>query len=213
MNAEPADALTPLSPALPIRRLIGLFLSLAASSAVAQLYAKPVTTPDVSYQMDGYAVAAPPGAGWFEMRRTRDFLYFGKRLSSPTHSFIAVALSAPAGGPYADVGAFRLHIVSQITENSADQRNKVALAAAEVDPASGPFCVRYQTLSEDRGAVGTRGQSLLTETFGVSCLHPEHNELAIDVSYTERGLPAETGTTLRDEGERFVRSLKFTARP
>ncbi len=186
--------------------------ALGAAPVCAQLYAKPVITPEAVYQMDGYTVLAPPGAGWFEMKRARDYLYFGKRLSSPTHSFIAVALSAPAGGPYADAEAFRAHVVNQITENAADERNKVALAAAEVDSASGPFCVRYQTRTEDRGAVGARGQSLLTETFGVSCLHPEHNELAIDVSYTERGLPTETGTTLRDEGERFVRSLAFTPR-
>jgi hypothetical protein len=145
MDAATAEAVKPPSPATAVGWLAGLILSLAASPTPAQLYAKPVTTPDATYQMDGYTVAAPPGAGWFEMRRARDFIYFGKRLSSPTHSFIAVALSAPAGGPYADVETFRVHIVNQITENSADQRNKVALASAEVDPASGPFCIRYQT--------------------------------------------------------------------
>jgi hypothetical protein len=184
-----------------------------APAAFAQLYATPITDPDKLYQMDGYSVAPPRGQGWFEMKRDRDHLYFGKRLSSPTHSLIAVALSAPTADAIDNVDAFRDFILQQLTENPTDPRNKILTATAEVDPAAGPFCVRYQTRSEDRGASNAGGKTLLAETFGVSCIHPEKKTLAIDVGYTERGLPGETGTALRDEGENFLRSLKFLPRP
>jgi hypothetical protein len=189
--------------------VVPLFACLCGT-ARAQLYAHPIITPDKPYQMDGYLIAPPRGNGWFEMKRDRHYVYFGKRLSSPTHSFIAVALSAPVAETFENVDAFREHVSRQLTETTGDQRNKVVLVAAETDSASGPFCIRYQTKTEDRGATNARGRALFAETFGVSCLHPSRKNIAIDISYTERGLPTETGTLLRDEGENFVRSLRFT---
>ena len=162
--------------------------------------------------MDGYTILPPQGQGWFEMDRERHSVYFGKRLSSPTHSFIAIALSAPVGGSFENVESFRQHVARQLADNSGDARSKVTIAAVEIDANAGPFCVRYQTRTDDRGAANARGKTLLAETFGLSCLHTENNSIAIDVSYTERGLPGETGTRLRDEGETFIRSIKFTPR-
>jgi hypothetical protein len=194
-----------------VRKLLAaLLFAGSCNSASAQLYAHPITNPDKPYQMDGYLITPPRGNGWFEMKRDRHYVYFGRRLSSPTHSFIAVALSAPVAGTFENVDAFREHVSRQLAETSGDQRNKIVLVNAETDPAAGPFCIRYQTKTEDRGVANARGRVLFAETFGVSCLHPVRKNIAIDVSYTERGLQTETGTLLRDEGEDFVRSLRFT---
>lgn len=191
--------------------LLAAVLLAAAQVASAQLYAKPITTPDKPYQMDdGFAILPPRGVGWFEMKRDRHYVYFGKRLSSPTHSFIAVALSAPVSETFETVQAFRNHVARQLADSTRDQRNLVIGTATEIDAGAGPFCIRYVTKTEDRGAANAKGRTLMVETAGVSCLHPDQKSIAIDVSYTERGLPAETGTLLRDEGEHFVRSLKFT---
>jgi hypothetical protein len=180
--------------------------------AIAQLYAAPIATPGKPYQMEGYEIMPPQGPGWFEMKRERHFVYFGKRLVSPSHSFIIIALSAPVDETFEVPERFRDHVARQLAENPGDTRNKITVAAVELDPESGPYCVRYQTKAEDRGAANARGRTLLAETFGLSCLHPTEKMLAIDVSYTERGLPSEIGTLLRDEGENFVRSMKFTPR-
>jgi hypothetical protein len=187
-------------------------LASAVSSAHAQLYARPITDFEKPYQMDGYTIFPPRGQGWFEMNRDRHFVYFGKRLSSPTHSLIAVALSSPVGTAFENVGAFREHVARQLAETTGDTRSKVTVSAVDVDPAAGPYCVRYQTRTEDRGAANAGGRTLLAETVGISCLHTDQNDLAVDVSYTERGLPGETGTRLRDEVELFIRSLKFVPR-
>ena len=199
------------------------FIAVVAAAAIVagqtsiafaqQLYATPVTDPDKLYLMDGYSITPPRGQGWFEMKRDREYVYFGKRLSSPTQSMIAVAMSATVIDAIENVDAFRDYVVRQFTEKPADWRSKILIAEAAVDPAAGPFCVRYQMRTEDRGAANAGGRALLAETNGVSCLHPERKTLAIDVSYTERGLPAETGTALRNEGEQFVRGLKFLPYP
>ncbi|MBI1989249.1 MAG: hypothetical protein HYS65_05870 [Betaproteobacteria bacterium] len=92
-----------------------------------------------------------------------------------------------------------------------DGRHRVIENRVEMDNAPGRFCVKYHTKAEDRGAPYAGGTALLAETFGVTCLHPENPQLNISVSYTERGNPSETSAEFRAEGERFVRSLKFTS--
>jgi hypothetical protein len=196
--------------AYAITQLIAALVVALPTVALAQFYAVPVTDPAKQYQMDVFTLLPPKGRDWFEMKRDRRYVYFGKRLVSPTHSFIAVALSSPVSETFENAGAFRDYVITQLAENSGDQRNIVVLVATEIDASSGPFCVRYQLKTEDRGAAHAKGKTLLAETIGVSCLHPDQKAIAVDVSYTERGLPAETGTLLRDEGEYFVRSLRFT---
>jgi len=185
------------------------FFGAAAEHAHAQLYAKPVPSTVAPYKMDGYEFMPPPGSGWFEMRREKHYVYFGKRLSSQTHSFIAVVLAAPVDDSFETVEAFRDHVARQLAANPGDGRSKVNIAAVEAEPSAGPLCVRYRTQTEDRRAVYARGRPLLAETLGLSCIHPADKTLAIDLSYTERGLPTESGTFLRDEGEAFIRSLRF----
>ena len=81
-----------------------------------------------------------------------------------------------------------------------------------MDSSLGRFCVRYYTKAADRDAIHAGGKTLFAETFGVSCLHPDNPALLIDVSYTERGHPAEFNPALRGEGENFLRSLRFLTR-
>ncbi|NBR29975.1 MAG: hypothetical protein EBT83_16435 [Betaproteobacteria bacterium] len=195
-----------------LRHLIGIAAFLGGVSpigALAQLYAKPVAALPVAYRMDGYEFMPPPGSGWFEMKREKHYVYFGKRLSSQTHSFIAVVLAAPVDDPFETAESFRDHVARQLAANPGDARSKMTVAAVEVEPVSGPMCVRYRTQAEDRGAPYARGRPLLTETIGLTCIHPADKTLAVDLSYTERGLPTETGTLMRDEGEAFIRSLRF----
>lgn len=186
-----------------------MLCELFSFDASAQLYARPVANPPGIYKMDGYEFTAPPGSGWFELKREKHYVYFGKRLSSPTHSFIAVVLAAPMEDAFETVEAFRDNVARQLGANHGDARSKITGISVETETSSGPYCVRYRTQTEDRGAANARGRPLTAETFGLSCIHPSDKTLAIDLSYTERGLPTETGTLLRDEGEAFIRSLRF----
>jgi hypothetical protein len=104
--------------------------------------------------------------------------------------------------------AFRDYI-SRSLPLRGDARHTVIENRVEMDTVLGRFCVRHYTKAEDRDAPYAQGKTLLAETFGVSCLHPDNANLNITVSYTERRNPAETGAELRAEGESFVRSLKF----
>ena len=188
-----------------------LTTALLASDVGAQLHAIPLTGPDVVYAMEGYSVLAPPGKNWFELKRDDRNVYFGKKIASRTHAFIATAMSGLIAEKFKKPEEFRDY-VSKMLPLRGDERHTVIENLVELDQAAGRFCVRHYTKAEDRDALYARGKTLLAETIGVSCLHPDNPGLSISVSYTERGYPQEASAALRAEGESFVRSLKFTPR-
>lgn len=188
-------------------RLWGVML-LAVVPAYAQLQAQPVKEPGAAYNLDEYSVRAPAGPDWFELKREPHYVYFGKKIVSPTHAFIATAMSTMLDKTYTRPQEF-LEYVSAMLEMQRDRRYTVIEKRVDVDGGIGPLCVRYYTNVQDTGAIYAEGKPLATETVGVSCLHPQRPQLAIDVSYSERGYPSQMSQELRAEGERFVQSLSF----
>lgn len=185
-----------------------LMLGIFAGNVHAQPRAVPVTGSGVAYELKGYSVLAPPGKDWYELKRDPQSVFFGKKIASRTHAFIATAMSAVIPDKFETPKAF-LDYIGRVLPLRGDGRHRVIENRVEMDGGPGRFCVRYYLKSEDRDAPYAQGKSLLAETFGVTCLHPENANLNISVSYTERGHPAETSAELRGEGEHFVRSLKF----
>ncbi len=190
---------------LPWVVVLGMF----AGNAQAQLRAAPVTAPGVAYELKGYSILPPPGKDWFELKRDLQSAFFGKKIASRTHAFIATAMSAPITEKFDTPEQFRDYI-GRVLPLRGDGRHRVIENRVEMDERLGRFCVKYQIRAEDRDAPYSQGKTLMAETFGVTCLHPDNANLNISVSYTERGDPAETSAELRAEGESFVRSLRFT---
>jgi len=190
---------------LPWMLVLGMF----SGNACAQLRAMPVTASGVAYELEGYSILPPQGKNWFELKRDRQTVFFGKKIASRTHAFIATAMSAPITDRFENPEEFRDYISRKLPLRG-DERHTVIENWVEMDNRPDRFCVRHYTKAEDRDAPYAQGKTLVAETFGVSCLHPDNANLNITVSYTERGDPAETSAELRAEGESFVRSLKFT---
>lgn len=194
-------------------------LSIAAlysSGAGAQLHATPITNAGAVYDFDGYTVSPPPGKSWFEMQRDRQQALFGKKLDSPTHSFAATATSGAMPEKFETRDKFQEYVNKMRTVEFDPARFKVVEFESAIDESRPAWCVRYRLKHTDRNAVLARNRTLLVEDVGVTCLHPERNNLVIDVGYSERGRSAEIGkelsTQLRAEGESFMRSLKFKGR-
>jgi hypothetical protein len=188
-----------------------LIVALAAGSAGAQMRAVPLNGESIVYEMEKYSVRSPQGRGWFELKRDKRDVFFGKKLASPTHSFIAISVSEPISEKITSPEAYR-DFYSRLLPTRNDKRNAVIENQIELDAVLGRYCLRYYTKAADREAVHAKGKTLFSETFGVACLHPEYPTLLVDVSYTERGHPSEFNTVLRAEGEGFLRSLKFHTR-
>jgi hypothetical protein len=189
---------------------------LLAGAASAQLHAVPITDATGVYEFDGYSVLPPPGKSWFEMQRDKQQALFGKKLESPTHSFGATATSGLVSEKFESRDKFQEYVNRLRTADFDPARFKVIEFESAPDDSQSAWCVRYRLKHTDRNAVLARNRSLLVEDFGITCLHPQRNDLVIDIGYSERGRPAELGkdlsAQLRKEGESFMHTLKFKGR-
>lgn len=177
------------------------------------MHAVPITGATKAYAMEGYRVLPPPGKNWFEMQRDRQQALFGKKLASPTHSFVATATSGLINEKFETREKFQEYVNKMRTTELDSPRFKILEFDSTVDGASIAWCIRYRVKRADRDAVLSRNRALLLEDFGVACLHPENKNLVVDVGYSERGRPAELSAELsaelRKEGESFMRGLEF----
>ncbi len=197
----------------PVRQIawcITLPAVLFASAAGAQLHAVPITDSTPDYVLEGYRVRPPPGNDWFEMQRDRQQALFGKKIASPTHSFVATATSGLVAEKFETREQFQEYVNKMRTVDLDAARYRVIEFDSAVDDTFSAWCVRYRLKRADREAILSRNRTLLHEDFGVTCLHPEKRQLVVDVGYSERGRPAELNAELRKEGESFMRSLEFT---
>jgi hypothetical protein len=189
------------------RLLIGI-AGFVIGAAHAQFHAEPLTDASATFNLDGYSVQAPPGTGWFELKRDSHNVLFGKRIASRTHALIATAMSTTLTHTYTQPQDFAGYVEGLLKEQHSARYAQLE-THVEVDPTLGSMCVRYYTMGSDTGAVHAEGRALLSETHGISCLHPQRPDLAIDLSYTERGYAVEMDMSLRAEGERFLSGLAF----
>ena len=183
---------------------------LFAGAVRAQLHATPVAKAATPYLQDGYRVLPPPGKNWFEMQRDRQQALFGKKIDSPTHSFVATATSGLIGEKFETREQFQEYVNKMRTTELDTARYRVIEFDSSVENSFEAWCVRYRFKRADRDAVLSRNRTLLLEDFGVACLHPAKRELVVDIGYSERGRSAELSADLRLEGETFIRSLEFT---
>ena len=189
---------------------------LNAAVAFAQLHATPITEATPPYVFEDFSVTAPPGKSWFEMKRDKQQALFGKKVDSPTHSFAATAASGGLPEKFENRDKFQEYVNKMRTVEIDPRRFKIIEFDSKIDDSYQAWCVRYHLKHTDNDAVLARNRSLIVEDFGIACLHPDRNNLIVDVGYSERGRAAELGkelsAQLRQEGESFVRSLKFKTR-
>ena len=191
----------------------GLAVALSlAGGAAAQTHAVPTTGITTAYVLEGYSVLPPPGKNWFEMGRDKQHVLFGKKIESRTHSFAATATSGLIDEKFETREQFQNYVNKVRVADLGSERFKMLEFSSDFDPAFPAWCVRYRAKTQDRAAPFAIGRALLLEHIGITCLHPAMPDLVVDVGYSERGRPAEISAELREEGESFMRSLKFTPR-
>ena len=91
-----------------------LVLVIFAGNAHAQLRAVPVTGPGVAYELKGYSILSPRGKDWFELKRDPQTVFFGKKVASRTHAFVATAMSALITDKFETPEAFLDYIATAI---------------------------------------------------------------------------------------------------
>ena len=196
-----------------IVRRLGLISFAVAILAVSPVRGQgrpvPVTDHDTPVQLMGFRIKPPTGSDWFWGLRDAQNVFFGKRLDSKTHSFVAVAFSrATSTSPSPDEF---LEFARKFKAGAVDpSRNTIIEEEFVQSSTPAPECVRYRFKLEDRGAPFAKGVALLQEEFGFICLHPQSRKHFVDVRYSERGGPQPVSAQMREEGEAFLRGIEFT---
>lgn len=187
---------------------------MVAWPASAQFKAEPATDPDLTYELDGYSVHAPPGAGWFLMYQDKQSVAFGKRKMSPSHAVTATATSKWINKKLRTLA----EVISYVKKGNAlsiNPRRQTILNNDVVtdEEAPAPLCAGYRLKTRDEQTPGIEG-TLFTLSYGIVCIHPRISQLLIDVGYSERGRETELNSELvQNEGVAFVNGVQFTAPP
>ena len=188
----------------PLALLVALAGCISAGSAFT-----PITDPGTRISLRGYSVVSPSGEGWLVSRPKQFDIGYIKTIGSETHTFGLTAAAIPFTLRFDTPEEF-LEYVKKSKEADTDPRRFRTLDLnAKVDPALGPYCVRYYRKVEDNAAANAQGSPyLILEAWSVTCIHPLSPALVVDVGYHDRYRPGDLPGPVQ-EGEQFISSLQF----
>ncbi len=194
------------------RRIIALALASLVVSACASGIQK-VTDPSRPLERPTYSILPPSGDGWQYMSREqvgRFELSFGKRPTSPTHTFIAAVTETNSRATFTNPSEF-LAFIRQATKVDTDPRRLTVLAEQiELDNRFGAYSIRKFIEAEDRTAVNApRGSSLVMRVQGEVFVHPHFPNVIITIDFSERGRRDELDPAFEARATRFVDGLRL----
>ena len=80
-----------------------------------------------------------------------------------------------------------------------------------VDESLGTPCVRFDLNAEDTQVPGRPGETFKLDSHGYYCHHPISENVILHILYSRRAPKSESYIAGKEEGERFLQSVKFTA--
>jgi hypothetical protein len=188
---------------------VGSFFFIAPAVLHAEIIPDAGQTTRLNFQ--GYSIFPPPGSNWQVLQKEQNNIVFTKDLKSKTHTFVANVFAVPLTIGFETPEDFLNFIKKSKDANIEPRRFRMLENEVVLDDAYGPYCVRYHQKAVDRGALSSgKAPYLILDTYGYACIHPDTPELAVDIGYSERFAPGESNAELREEGQQFIRGLKFT---
>lgn len=171
----------------------------------------PVLNPGRPWAFWGFVVNAPEAAGILSQFKNAGASALGKKFSAPDHT---AAFTIAADKLEKEVSS-----TDELLETLKERRGKKSDASRFrlVEHKEDKFihhdywCTRYSMLGEDRGVRITGSVPFVLE--GITCVHPDKRDIAVDVGYSERAAGREVSPEVREVGEKFIRSLRFLPWP
>lgn len=158
----------------------------------------------------GFHISPPPGDNWYE-KHLNESLYYLKRNLPDTYVLTTMATELLFKDNYPLRNDFLEYVKSQkrlLEKSSGRYRNCILYYS--IEETSSSLCVRYQQKYDDYGDKGKGNYAFVkVVSKGLVCKHPESSRVGIDISYMEKSIPQANNPSYKDEGENFLRSLKF----
>lgn len=198
--------MTPIPVLLMLAALGGSVV--ASGNAAAQ--AKPTPITDATPAMEsGWARVQPPrGREWYLLDRSGPNAVFGKYLGSPRHTMMATVILRNMQGCCTSADELLAMTRKHMAEDRANARYRFVSQDAGVAEWNGMACVVSRIVAEDRGVPFAPGEAFNFYQRGLTCLNPAAPGAIVDVTYSERGGPAEGTPTLVEEGEAFLKGVR-----
>ncbi len=171
----------------------------------------------------GFSVAVPTGDGW---RKTGDPASYVKVLGPERHSLVLTASTGPSGITRQDILGFlqlggvdrmlklmsRFHLQA-LEAHAAGLQNPRFEPIEQMNEIGGKynlgkfFCAYSRIVVRDREAL-VDGLPTRLRYVGYSCLQFPGMDVAVSISYSERGREQDLSEEAMAAGERFVHSLR-----
>ena len=158
----------------------------------------------------GFSFVPPGGSGWYENFGTTGITYF-KKTNPESLSLYAGAIEGKMRTAISNNNDFLNFVKSKKDQWGSDKDRYRNISTKFVNAKNvGPYCTGYELIAEDHKAKNLGASKfLILRTKGVFCLHPKNKKNAVDIYYSARYIPVFDFSSIMNEGESFVESLRF----
>ena len=155
------------------------------------------------------SVKAPSTGKWMLQRRSDTAITFaGGEIGNTFVAEVLMFRLAPAATPEAFVALVKEAAARDGDPKYPDRYEQLEQSVKYSSERPYP-CVRYQAVTKDNRAKGTREPQLL-EMDGLYCRHPSEPTAGAAIMYSHRGLARHA--TIGDEAERFITGAQLVAK-
>lgn len=195
-------------------RRIFLFIFLIVVCGCASSV-KQIKDSNIPFQRPYYSILPPQGENWLyvDQEQAGSFnLTFGKKFSSSTHSLVGLITENHVYATFDNPEEF-LKYINKGFELNTDPRRFISVNKETVlDDKFGDYSIRYYSVTEDHNAANKGGNEFLVfNIYGYTFIHPQFNNIIMDIQYSERGLPEEIDPNFKETAAKFINGLILKA--
>ena len=193
--------------------LLTIILSCQSSSPY-----KKIENPNVPFERPGYTILPPAGADWeyySDEMKDRYHLNFLKKIhGSDSHSLMVGLIETQNAASFENPQEFKKFMQSTVEMAMYSNKLRSLDKNIELDDKFGLYTLKYYMKAEDRRSVGSGNEAfLILANYGYVFIHPNIPKLIIQVSYSERGRPADIRPDLEQEAEIFFNGIMIRKTP
>jgi hypothetical protein len=167
----------------------------------------PISSPGAPWAFVGYVVDSPKAQGWFTQFKTPLAVSAGTKLEGNNHTFVVKTATLKIDAKFDNADQFAEYMRANRGKQTDMQRFELVEHREAAVTHLGQPCSRYLIKAKDKGVVFWGSVPLLMA--GITCSHPQEQNVLVDVGYSERGGEEKFSESSKDVGERVISSLRF----
>jgi len=193
------------------KRLVVICILLLLCSCPSPI--KHIKDSSIPFQRPYYSVLPPQGDNWYYVQGDQAGQFdisFAKKTESQTHTIAGLISEIHAFVKFDTPEEFFKFIRKNKEMNMDPRRFNVIDYEIVPDDKFGDYSIRYHAIAEDHKASNRRYNDFLAlHIYGYTFIHPNFDNIIIDISYSERGLPEEIDPNFNAEAENFINGINL----